>query len=63
MNHESKWAQESLLILKDHSLPNSRALHLTEDEVRQKCQEAYMDDQDTPGQIQTQKENIQRPPS
>ena len=38
---------------------SSKADHPTKQEVRQKCQRACMDDQGVPGQIQTQKGNIQ----
>ncbi|PKU47230.1 hypothetical protein llap_2471 [Limosa lapponica baueri] len=38
----------------------SRTVHLKKWEVRQNCQEAYMDEQGDPGKTQTQKENIQK---
>jgi len=35
-------------------------MHPNKEEIRQKCQEACMDEQGGPGQTQTQKGNIQR---
>lgn len=53
MNLESKGAPRKLVNIERSLPPNLRALHPNEHEVRQKYQEVYMDDQDTPGQTQT----------
>ncbi|PKU36933.1 hypothetical protein llap_12767 [Limosa lapponica baueri] len=40
--------------------PSSRVVHPNKEEVRQKCQEACMDEQGAPGQAQKQKGGLQR---
>ncbi|GAB0205450.1 hypothetical protein GRJ2_003010600 [Grus japonensis] len=58
---EGRGAQDSWLICKGHLLQALLGVtHPNKEEVRQKCQEACVDEQGAPGQSQTKKGSLQR---
>jgi len=58
-NPGGKWIPRKLVNIQGSCPPSSRAAQSNK-EVRQKYQEACMDEQGAPGQSQTQKGNLQR---
>jgi len=57
---EGRGTQEIWSVFKDHLLQAQEQCIPTKRNVRQKCQEAYMDEQGAPGQIQVEKGGLQR---
>lgn len=57
---EGKRGQRKLLDTQGSPPPKSRNIHLKEQGVTQKYQEAYRDEKGDPGKTQTQKESIQK---
>ncbi|GAB0183298.1 hypothetical protein GRJ2_000795100 [Grus japonensis] len=57
---EGRGAQDSWVVFKDHLLQAQEQCIPTEEKVRQKHQEACMDEQEAPRQTQTQKGSLQK---
>lgn len=54
-----KRVARKLVDIQESPLPSSEAMRLNKEEVGEKHQEAYIDEQNAPGQTQTQKRDLQ----
>ncbi|GAB0182327.1 hypothetical protein GRJ2_000698000 [Grus japonensis] len=57
---EGRRGPRKLVSIHESPPPSSGAIHPKKEEVKQKCQEACMDEQGAPGQAQTKKGSLQR---
>lgn len=57
---EGRGAPKKVLIIQGSPPPSPRSVNPSKQEVKQKCQEAHMDEQDAAGKTQAQKQSMQK---